>query len=150
MQCGVSVSKERPQNKHLKSWKKGESGNPKGRAKGTKNWSTRIKAILDKKPDAIFTKEEIKKYNLEDEDLTLRDAVIVRQAQAAIENSDSRSAQFLADREDGKSVQPIAARIDHTISEPWDQDILDFKYENDLMTAKEISEYEEAQDDSKT
>jgi hypothetical protein len=31
---------------NLKPWKKGQSGNPKGRPKGTKNWSTIVQRIL--------------------------------------------------------------------------------------------------------
>jgi len=38
---------ERPQNKHLKPWPKGKSGNPKGMKVGTKQWMTLYREAVD-------------------------------------------------------------------------------------------------------
>ena len=84
----------------LKNWQPGQSGNPAGRKKGSKNLKTRIKRFLEMKaagnnsdPD---TGEQLDNY----------DQIIYTQMMKAIEG-DNKAFNDLLDRDAGKAVQAV-------------------------------------------
>tara|TARA_R110002073_G_scaffold34311_3_gene101999 strand:- start:815 stop:1150 length:336 start_codon:yes stop_codon:yes gene_type:complete len=84
---------------NLKSFKKGESGNPKGRPKGKKNRST----IARKWLEASQKKENVLTGELEK--LTQEDLMTLAQIKKAIEDQDVQSYKALMDSAFGSVIQ---------------------------------------------
>jgi hypothetical protein len=84
-----SVGYGKPPREH--EFKPGQSGNPNGRPKGTKNNATMLREILDRKVEVriggILRK------------VTLREAILMRFAEAALKG-DTKAAGFLLQRYD--------------------------------------------------
>lgn len=80
-------------------WKKGESGNPKGRPKGSKNRSTIAKKWLEvsQKKKNVLTGEL--------EKLSFEDLMTLAQIQKAIEDKDVQSYKALMDSAFGGVIQ---------------------------------------------
>jgi uncharacterized protein DUF5681 len=74
----------------------GESGNPKGRPKGSKNTSTLLRKILDRKIE-VRTGASVRKASM-------REAILIRFADAA-PKGDTKSAHFLLQRYDAETAQ---------------------------------------------
>jgi hypothetical protein len=94
----------------------GESGNPKGRPKGSKNTSTLLRKILDRKIE-VRTGATVRK-------VSVREAILIRFAESALKG-DTKSAHFLLQRYD------VAETAQSEV-----QDILNIRYET-LEEAKE-------------
>jgi Family of unknown function (DUF5681) len=94
----------------------GESGNPKGRPKGSKNTSTLLRKILDRKIE-VRTGATVRK-------VSVREAILIRFAESALKG-DTKSAHFLLQRYD------VAETAQSEV-----QDILNVRYET-LEEAKE-------------
>jgi|GEM_PF-2048859 len=89
-----------------KGWKKGVSGNPKGRPKKGEAWADVANALLDSKEIDITMKTsdgKTKRLNL-GADKSFRHAVIIGQISAAI-NGNVPAARELADRTEGKAKE---------------------------------------------
>lgn len=106
---------ERPQNKHLKPFKPGETGNPKGRGKGVLNYKTRIDMALDQlaeefaKTHNIKYKETIatkKRKALTGADVDIMGDVFKQYVNMA-RNGNLKAIDSLLDRTYGKATQPI-------------------------------------------
>ena len=90
-------SNEKRQNsiKNLKApWKKGQSGNPKGKKKGTKNISTYLKELLENR---IETKDGYKETGA---------VIAYRMIQSAIKG-DRHMIREILDRTEGRSCEQI-------------------------------------------
>ena len=81
---------ERPQNKHLKPFKKGQSGNPKGRPKKENAISDILNRLLDTPKD----------------DKTQREILLERVLQMALKG-DRWAINFIADRTEGKALERV-------------------------------------------
>jgi len=91
----------------------GESGNSKGRPKGTKNTATLLREILDRKIE-IRNGSTVRK-------ISVREAVLTRFAEAALKG-DTKSAAFLLQRYDvGEAAQQYA----NSAPTPEEQEIID-------------------------
>jgi hypothetical protein len=90
-----------------KQFKKGQSGNPAGMKKGSKNWKTCIREVMDALPSKALSESDLLELGISPKGkMTTRHMVVISQAKAALDG-DTRAAQFLADREDGKPQQAI-------------------------------------------
>ena len=95
---------------NLKKWKKGESGNPKGREKGSKNRSTIARKWLETMQ--ANTKNPLTE---ELEDLTIEDLITLAQIKKAKESGDTNAYKALMDSAFGAPTQPIEqTNIDKT------------------------------------
>lgn len=91
----MATPKKTPKEANLKpAWKKGESGNPNGRKKGSKNWSTIYRGALKRYAEDKGLDPESIEYEL---------------AQKAIERAmkDQRTFEYLNDKEYGKPKQAV-------------------------------------------
>jgi hypothetical protein len=78
-----------------------------GRPKGMKNWKTCIADVMNALPDRVVNEADILEAGIKiDKKMTVRDVIVISQVKAALAG-DTRAAQFLADREDGKPQQAI-------------------------------------------
>jgi hypothetical protein len=84
-----SVGYSKPPREHR--FKPGQSGNPKGRPKGSKNTATLLRAILDRKVE-MRTDGLVRK-------VSVREAMLMRFAEAALKG-DTKAAAFLLHRYD--------------------------------------------------
>jgi hypothetical protein len=84
-----SVGYSKPPREHR--FKPGQSGNPKGRPKGSKNTATLLRAILDRKVE-MRTDGLVRK-------VSVREAMLMRFAEAALKG-DTKAAGFLLQRYD--------------------------------------------------
>ena len=87
-----------------KGWKKGQSGNPKGRPKKGEAWADVANQLLDSNEIDITMKMsngKVKNLNLE-ADKSFRHAVIIGQIKQAMDGN-VQAARELADRTEGKS-----------------------------------------------
>ena len=92
---------------NLKPFKEGQTGNPNGRPLGTKNWKTTIRDVMNALPDTVVNAADLLELGIKTGGkLTTRDVIVISQVKAAL-TGDTRAAQFLADREDGKPQQAI-------------------------------------------
>jgi hypothetical protein len=88
---------------NLKPYKKGQSGNPNGRPKGSRNFNTIIKEILelrlkDLNPNMNVPEHLKKKTN--------KEIMVMKQVSKAAAGN-QRAFEYLVDRIDGKIMQPI-------------------------------------------
>lgn len=91
-------------------FKKGHSGG--GKPKGSLNWKTRIKKIMDlEAPDQI--QAIAKELGIDDKALN-RDAIIIGLWKRAVKG-DANAAKVLMEREDGRPVQPISGDPDNPV-----------------------------------
>lgn len=82
------------------TWKKGESGNPKGKPKGSVDTAKLIERILNK---IVKTKDPFTGENTE---ITAKEALVLKQFAQAIQG-DHKSFDRLFDRLDGKPKQSV-------------------------------------------
>ena len=86
-------------------WKPGESGNPKGRPKGSKNVSTLVKELLEKvAPEDVSNAKFVKEF-VKTKKPTVKDALAARMIYNAIIVGDGRAIRELLDRTEGKVLQ---------------------------------------------
>ena len=98
---------ERPQNKNLKPFQPGESGNPEGKPKGILNYKTRVGMAIE-----IMANKYLKDYNKKHKVKITLDEVdilgdIFMQALNKARNGDTKSIIDLFDRLYGKAMQSI-------------------------------------------
>lgn len=91
---------------NLKSWKKGESGNPKGKPKGSLNRSTIAKKWLQTKTKA---KHPISGEMIE---MTLEDQMVLSVVRKAIKNGDVNAYKAIADSGYGTAKETIDLNSD--------------------------------------
>lgn len=94
-------------NANLKPYKKGESGNPKGRPKGLLDFNTRVNIAIDR-----LANEFVKQHNNKHKDkITLDDVDIMGDVFAQLVNKarsgDLKAVDSLLDRAYGKATQPV-------------------------------------------
>jgi Family of unknown function (DUF5681) len=95
-----------------RQFRPGESGNPKGRPKGSKNTATLLRELLDRKIE-MRTGDSIRK-------VTVREAILTRFADSALKG-DRNSAAFLLQRYDLADVALDPVTNDTT---PDEQEII--------------------------
>lgn len=81
-------------------WKKGQSGNPKGRPKGAISISSLLKKVLDRK----ITVKEIELTGEKDCKKKVQELIAMKLASEAL-NGNVQAAKEIFDRIEGKSVQ---------------------------------------------
>ncbi len=117
--------------KNLKSWKKGTSGNPKGRKRGSKNFATLLKEILDIQTLTIDPFSGKKRYMSNRERMLFK--LIVMSQKTTITNKDLKAMEMIMDREDGKPLQKQDITIDQNNAKQ-------IKEISDKMSPKEAAE----------
>ena len=118
--------KEQKNNSHL--FKPGESGNPAGRPKGTKNFTTKVKEAL--KNIAEGTNEPYEKL------------LIKRILKKAIQDGDSKMIELIWNYLDGKPAQ----HIDTTITNKTLEDLLKEDEEQQRTNTRIIEDTKQAGD----
>lgn len=88
------------QNEELNQFKPGESGNPSGRPRGTKNLSTILREMLQEEIEVDVNGKKEKK--------TLSD-VLVRKLLKKANDGDVRAIQEVFDRTEGKAKQEVVS-----------------------------------------
>ena len=84
---------------NLKSWKKGQSGNPAGRKRGSKNVSTIVRELLEQDViDDVLGGIPLSK-SIKGKSTSYAQAMVLVMLQKALEG-DVRAVRWLADRED--------------------------------------------------
>ena len=103
---------ERPQNKHLKPYVKGQSGNPGGKPKGTLT-----KADVEKlfQKFAGKTKDELQ-LMVQDPKSTMLEIMVASVMVKAAKDGDAARLQFLLDRAVGKVKEQM--EVENTILQP--------------------------------
>ena len=98
------AAKKRPQ-----TWKKGQSGNPKGSPKRGQSWKEIVKAIGDLTPKEAsdYCHAVAGKIGSIGDQVTLKEAVILRVFAALLFEPDARLLGVIIDRDEGKVSQPI-------------------------------------------
>jgi hypothetical protein len=94
-------------------FKPGQSGNAKGRPRGTKNTATMLRDILDRKIE-VRTGSTVRK-------ISVREAVLTRFAESALKG-DTKSAAFLLQRYD---TLETAQEHANNVTTPEEQEIID-------------------------
>jgi hypothetical protein len=85
-------------NEHINQFKEGESGNPNGRPKGTKNLSTILKAMLEEDVEVVIDgKKERRQFQ----------EVIIRKLLKKANDGDIRAINEIFDRVEGKAKQEL-------------------------------------------
>lgn len=93
-------------------FKKGQSGNPKGRPKG-KSVSSILKELLDKKaPESFKSTEAYKTYLTDEEGLTNGEALAMVLLNKAVKQENDKSISELLDRTEGKPLQKTETKLD--------------------------------------
>jgi Family of unknown function (DUF5681) len=94
-------------------FKRGRSGNPKGRPKGAKNTATLVREVLDRKVEIRIGGAARK--------ISVREAMITRFAESALKG-DTKSAAFLLQRYD---MPETAREYANSGATPEEQEIID-------------------------
>ena len=91
------------------AWKKGQSGNPKGRPRSGESWAELIKQIGELTPKAAAESYKAIAGRLAEigDNVTLKEAVVLRVYAALLFEPDARLLNALMDRAEGKVSQPI-------------------------------------------
>ena len=97
-------------------FKPGESGNPKGRPKKGLAWAEIINKVSE---DLAFDKENNPIEDSEGNHLTYRE-VIVRKAMVMAANGDKDARKWLAERSEGKPIQPISTEASKSWYDLWE------------------------------
>lgn len=102
------------QNEELNQFKPGESGNPSGRPRGTKNLSTILREMLQEEIEVDVNGNKEKK--------TLSD-VLVRKLIQKANSGDVRALTEIFDRTEGKAKQEIDQKTEHSgsIDITWEE-----------------------------
>lgn len=91
-----------------KVFKKGESGNPKGRPEGSRNLSTILKEMLAAiAPDEIVNAKFVKEFCKGKKQITNADALTARLINEGIIKGESWAVKEIFDRTDGKAPQSV-------------------------------------------
>jgi hypothetical protein len=109
--AGYNVGYGKPPRQH--QFRSGESGNRKGRPKGSKNAATTLREILDRKIE-VRTGSTIRK-------IRVLDAILTRFAETALKG-DTKAAAFLLQRYDMAGTGPEHA---NNATTPEEQEIID-------------------------
>ncbi len=93
---------------NLKSFRPGQSGNPNGRPRGSRNISTvLIEKLSEVAPESILDADFVKKFSKGRKIVTMADAFVARIYHEAIVNGESWACRELLDRTEGKAKQSI-------------------------------------------
>ena len=104
-------------NNNLIPFKPGQSGNPAGKKKGTKNWATLYRKALKYKVDATDPRTGTARR------MTLQEVVVLSIIQQAAKGN-VRAASHITDRMDGKALQPISGPDGEPLQGPPPQIII--------------------------
>lgn len=105
---GATTESEQRKLANLKPFKKGESGNPKGRPVGSRNVSTVLKEILGQiAPDVIKNTKFVKEFCKINKSVTNADAVAARILYEALVAGESWAIKELMERTEGKATQGV-------------------------------------------
>ena len=92
---------------NLKPFKEGESGNPAGRPKGSRNLSTILREMLEEEIEVnIDGKKERKQFK----------DVLIRKLLKKANEGDLRAMQEVFDRTEGRSIQPMEQTGEVTVT----------------------------------
>lgn len=96
---------------NLKPFKKGQSGNPAGKPKGTKNFKTLFNKYLDVKLNAGMDE-----FNESGQPQKARDILVINLIKNAVIDNDMYAIREILDRVEGKPIQStIVENIDNNI-----------------------------------
>ena len=89
-------------------FEKGQSGNPHGRPKGSRNVSTILKEMLEQvAPGEVINAKFVREFCRKKKRVTKADAVAARIFKAAIIDGESWAVKELNDRTEGKATQTL-------------------------------------------
>jgi hypothetical protein len=101
-------------------WKKGESGNPKGRPKLGNSWAEAIRWATSRTPKelagflgASFLTTQLNKMP---QNVSLKHLIIARWIVAQMNDPSPALAGIIMDREEGKPVQPVDMNVNSPLS----------------------------------
>lgn len=97
---------------NLIPFKEGESGNPAGRPKGSKNLSTILKEMLSEEIEVNIDGEKTKKKFAD---------IIVRKLVKKAHDGDLRAIQEIFDRTEGKAKQEVNGDFQHKLEITWNE-----------------------------
>lgn len=101
-------------NDNLKPFQPGQSGNPSGKPKGAKHYSTLLKEALELGVEVEINKKKI----------TVDEAELIKQVAKGIAKGNIKFIELAFDRVDGKPNQPITADINiGSLSEMSDEQL---------------------------
>jgi uncharacterized protein YneF (UPF0154 family) len=102
--------------KNLKPWKKGESGNLKGKRPGCRNWKTVLNEILENNKLIVDGVEYDGKYLIANN--------LIKEALK--DNPNLEAIKIIFDRTDGKATQRVEAEVNTNLSKTLEnlEDIL--------------------------
>lgn len=103
-----------PGSENLKSWKPGESGNPAGKPKGTRNRSTIVRELLEAKAFKKFTDQQKELIGDDHDPKTLADQMAAALALRALQG-DPAAFKELMDSSYGKLTDKV--QTDHTFNQ---------------------------------
>lgn len=92
-----------PDQSGLKHFKPGQSGNPKGRAKGSLNLSTILRRMLEEELEVVEDGARVKK--------PVKDILVRKLIRKAIKGEDLKAISEIFDRVDGKPKQTIDQNV---------------------------------------
>jgi len=97
---------------NLKSWKPGQSGNKKGKAKGTRNVSTYLKKFLDARtPVSVQDGEDIKEF-VQSKKITNAEAIALKLIRKAVVDGNLEAIKIIQDRIEGRPGQYLDITTD--------------------------------------
>lgn len=106
----------RPGNKIGNRFQPGESGNPNGRPKGSRNASTILREMMEKEaPDQIVDAKFVREFCKGVTKPTNGHAIVARMMQAAMIDGESWAVKEIFDRLEGKAKQSV--EIDMAVSD---------------------------------
>lgn len=98
-------------NGNLQSFEKGQSGNPNGRPKGSRNVSTVLARMLDEiAPDIVIEKSYLRQIAKNIRKPTYADAAAARLLHEAVVEGEAWALREMLDRTEGKAKQSIEIR----------------------------------------
>lgn len=103
MLCNDLAMNPNPDQSGLKHFKPGQSGNPKGRAKGSLNLSTILRRMLEEELEVVEDGARVKK--------PVKDILVRKLIRKAIKGEDLKAISEIFDRVDGKPKQTIDQNV---------------------------------------
>lgn len=101
-----------PNHDNLKRFRRGQSGNPNGRPKGSRNVSTALTEMLSAvAPDVVRKAEFVKSFARSRKKATIADAVAMRIVYEGVVNGQSWALKEICDRTEGKPRQSVKFEI---------------------------------------
>lgn len=124
----MAVNNKTKKTKRKGNWKPGQSGNPKGAPKRGQSWKEIVKEVgnLTPKEADDYCHVIAQKIKSIGDDVTLKQAVILRVFTALLFEPDARLLGLIMDRDEGKVTQPVT-------EVPWREYVKQLGYDPDVL-----------------